>query len=161
MSVIVSPYGESGVPLSEQLSWLHHSPQSLVLSCVHAALLTLQTWNVCGRTFSCIPACNLIDVCLVICLRLNYSLWLLKKCFVCFWWVSILHNISPSLFHLLWRIHLFSLQSYYWELREASVGRRGETHWSLREALYSDYLVKGNAITFDLTWVHTITNGSS
>lgn len=67
--------------------------QSCVLC---AALLTLQTWNVCGRTFSCILACNLIDVCLVICLRLNYSLSPLNKCFVCFWWVSVLHNFPPS-----------------------------------------------------------------
>lgn len=105
--------GESLVSLSEQLEWLHHNPE--LRWAVRAALVTLQTSNACGWTFSCIPACNLIDVCLVICLRLNYSLSLLNKCFVYFWWVSALHNISPSLFHLLWCIHLFLLWSYYWE----------------------------------------------
>lgn len=113
---------ESRVPHREQLDGSTAIRRALA---VPAALLTLRTWNVCGRTFPCIPACNLTDVCLVICLRLNQSLSLLNKCFVCFWWLSILHNISPPLFHLLWCIHLF-FAAILLLGTEASFGRRAE-----------------------------------
>lgn len=153
-------HGECAVSLSEQPGWLHPHPGCFVL------LYWLCKPEMCvGELSLVVLACNLIDVCLVICLRLNYSLSPLNK-MLCMLLVGQHFAqcfpllIPPTLMHSFGFAAVLVLRAergFCWE--------KGETQWSLRGFVLWlfgsgkwDYF--SSDLNFDVTQVHTTVNGS-